>query len=75
MNAELAGSATKIAAVLAHQPECHITHPAELRALKALSNDELQTFAGERGWSVIRRVGGGQIEFYNDVSVRLDERG
>lgn len=75
MNAELAGSATKIAAILACQPECHITHPSELRALKALSSDELQAFAGENGWRVIRRVGGRQLEFYNDVSVRRDERG
>jgi hypothetical protein len=70
MTAQLAAMATKIAGVLAQKPQCFLTHPAELWPLQELSPDELRAFAEERGWRVVRRVGGGQIEFYNDVTVR-----
>jgi hypothetical protein len=35
-----------------------------------MSEDEVRQFAKSRGWRVIRRLGGRQIEFYNDASVR-----
>ena len=62
----------KIAGVLAVKPECFITHPSELAALKALAPDELLGFAENNGWRVVRRVGGRQIEFYNDATVLRD---
>lgn len=67
--------ATKIAAVLARQPECIITHPAELHILRSLTNDEVRRFARERGWRSVRRLGGEQIEFYKDVAVREADAG
>ena len=47
-----------------------VTQPAELRVLRDLSEDELREFATNHGWRIIRRLGGRQIEFYNDASVR-----
>jgi len=61
----------KIAAVLATRPECFITHPAELAVLKSLSPAELEKFAIDHGWGVVSRIGGRQIEFYNDAAARL----
>ena len=61
----------KIAAALAMKPEVFITHPAELRVLHSMSNQELHDFAAKRGWHVVCRVGGRQIEFYNDASLRV----
>ena len=55
------------------KPECFITHPAELHVLLQLTKDELRAFAREHGWRSVRRLGGKQIEFYNDVTVRPDE--
>ena len=57
----------KIRATLAVKPEIFITHPAELRILHAMSDQQLQQFAAENSWRIVRRVGGRQIEFYNDV--------
>lgn len=62
--------AGKIAIVLAIKPQCFITHPSELHVLKSMNREELRDFAQSRGWSVVRRVGGRQIEFYNDATVR-----
>ena len=59
----------KIARVLATKPECFITHPTELRVLHALSDEQLRDVTREHGWRVVRRVGGRQIEFYNDATV------
>lgn len=61
----------KIANVLAARPQCFVTHPSELGVLKSISAAELETFARERGWRVVSRIGGRQIEFYNDVSATL----
>jgi hypothetical protein len=58
----------KIAAALATRPEVFITHPAELRILRHMSEVELREFAAERGWRSVSRVGGRQIEFYNDAT-------
>lgn len=59
----------KIERVLALKPECFITHPTELRILHALSDEQLRDMTREHGWRVVRRVGGRQIEFYNDATV------
>jgi hypothetical protein len=64
--------AAKISAALAVKPEVFITHPAELRILKSMSDEDLRKFAAEHGWRVVSRVGGRQIEFYNDAGVRAD---
>jgi hypothetical protein len=61
----------KVGRVLATKPECFVTHPSELRVLRALSNEELREMAREHGWRVVRRVGGRQIEFYNDAGVNF----
>jgi len=61
----------KITAVLANRPECFITHPAELAVLKSMSPAELEKFAIDHGWRVVSRIGGRQIEFYNDAAARL----
>ena len=59
-----------IAQQLAHRSEHFITHPAELKIFHALSEDELRQFAHRHGWRVVRRIGGRQIEFYNDAETR-----
>jgi len=61
----------KITAVLANRPECFITHPAELAVLKSMSPAELEKFAIDHGWRVVSRIGGRQIQFYNDAAARL----
>jgi hypothetical protein len=69
-NKELPGLADKIEARLAIKPQIFITHPAELRILRSITDRELRSFAAKRGWRIVRRVGGRQIEFYNDAGVR-----
>jgi hypothetical protein len=59
----------KIERVLAVKPECFVTHPSELRVLHTLSGEELRDLTREHGWRVVRRVGGRQLEFYNDATV------
>lgn len=71
-NEDLAGLTAKICAALAGKPEIFITHPAELRILRSISEDELRQFAVEHGWHVVRRLGGRRIEFYNDASARAE---
>jgi hypothetical protein len=66
----LDGLTKKIAARLAIRPEIFIIHPAELRILRSISDQDLRAFAAENGWRVVRRLGGRQIEFYNDASTR-----
>ena len=66
----LPGLAAKIRTTLAVKPEFFVTHPAELRILRDMSDEKLRQFAAENGWCVVRRVGGRQIEFYNDATVR-----
>ena len=62
------GLTRKIAARLAVKSEIFIIHPAELRILRSMSDQDLRAFAAENGWRILRRVGGRQIEFYNDAS-------
>ena len=71
MNPNLIAVANKIARVLSTRPECFITHPAELAALKSMSLDELEGFALDNGWRIVSRLGGRQVEFYNDAGARL----
>lgn len=71
MREHLPALTAKIRAALATRPEVSITHPAELRILSSMSEDELRKFAAEHGWRHVRRIGGRQIEFYNDASQRM----
>lgn len=64
--------AAKISATLVIKPEIFIMHPAELRILHSMTDKDLRKFAAERGWSVMRRVGGRQIQFYNDAGARAE---
>ncbi|HKP02494.1 MAG TPA: hypothetical protein VJU77_03945 [Chthoniobacterales bacterium] len=61
----------KIARMLAIKPEYFVTHPAELKVVQALSDSELRDITRRQGWRVVRRVGGRQIEFYNDAGVNF----
>ena len=69
MSDQLPAVIAKIARMLAVKPECFVTHPSELRVVRALSDEELRDMARQHGWRVVRRVGGRQIEFYNDAGV------
>jgi hypothetical protein len=64
---------TKIARTLATRPQIFITHPVELRILRTMTPEQLGQYAADHGWRIVRRVGGRQIEFYNDVTVRSPE--
>jgi hypothetical protein len=37
-----------------------------------MDRDELRNFAKEHGWRAVRRIGGHQIEFYNDAALRVE---
>ena len=69
MNVQLPAVITKIERMLAVKPEYFVTHPSELAVVRALSSEELRDMARQHGWRVVRRVGGRQIEFYNDAGV------
>jgi hypothetical protein len=71
MREHLPALTAKISAALAIRPEVFITHPAELRIISSLPDDDLRKFAAEHGWRAVRRIGGRQIEFYNDASQRV----
>src|SRR6266699_6030848 len=70
MHPDLPGLAAKAAEVLSRRSEYVVTQPAELRILREMSDAEVSDFAKNHGWRIIRRLGGRQIEFYNDASVR-----
>jgi hypothetical protein len=59
----------KISRMLAVKPEYFVTHPSELRVVRALSDEDLRDITRQHGWRFVRRVGGRQIEFYNDAAV------
>ena len=67
---DLPALVAKIGEALSNRSEYVVTQAAELRVLREMSNEEVREFAQSHGWSVIRRLGGRQIEFYNDASVR-----
>ncbi|HEY4282325.1 MAG TPA: hypothetical protein VGM62_04610 [Chthoniobacterales bacterium] len=71
---ELPAIRAKISATLAVKPGMFITHPVELRILNAMTKNELDEFATEHGWRTVRRLGGRQIEFYNDAGLRWADR-
>ena len=70
MHSDLPALAAKIGQRLSISSEYVVTQSAELRVLRAMSEDELREFATNHGWRLIRRLGGRQIEFYNDASAR-----
>lgn len=67
MHDQLPAVIAKISRMLAVKPEYFVTHPSELRVVRALSDDELRDIARQHGWRFVRRVGGRQVEFYNDA--------
>src|ERR1700675_3583937 len=52
MREHLPALAAKICAALSIKPQIFITHPAELRILRAMSENELRKFAADRGWGI-----------------------
>ncbi|PYK13551.1 MAG: hypothetical protein DME65_01555 [Verrucomicrobia bacterium] len=70
MQHHLSALATKIASMLSTRPEYLVTQPAELRIFRQMSDAEVRQFAKNHGWRVISRLGGRQIEFYNDPILR-----
>jgi hypothetical protein len=70
--AHLEPMARVIAQSLARRPQHFITHPAELKIFHAVSDADLHQFAHDHGWRVVRRIGGRQIEFYNDAHEQLE---
>jgi hypothetical protein len=70
MHRFLPALAAKIEKMLSIKAEYVVTQPAELRILKEMSETDVKEFAKSHGWRVIRRLGGRQIEFYNDTNRR-----
>jgi len=70
MHPDLSGLAAKLTEQLSRESEYVVTQPAELRVLREMSDAEVSDFAKNHGWRVIHRLGGRQIEFYNDASLR-----
>jgi hypothetical protein len=68
MYQHLSALAAKLAATLSDKPQYFVTQPAELRILRGMSEAEIRNFAASHGWRVVKRLGGRQIEFYNDWS-------
>jgi hypothetical protein len=68
MHEHLPALAVKVAKMLSIKSVYVVTQPAELRILGELSEADVREFAKSHGWRVIRRLGGRQIEFYNDAS-------
>ena len=68
----LSALAAKIAAALSIKSEYFVTQPVELRILREMSEVEVRDFAQSHGWRAVRRLGGRQIEFYNDASQRAE---
>lgn len=70
--ARLEPLARVIAQRLAQKPEHFITHPSEMKLFRALSDEQLESFAHRHGWRIVRRVGGRRIEFYHDAHERQE---
>jgi hypothetical protein len=68
MHEHLPALAVKVAKMLSIKSEYVVTQPAELRILGEMSEADVREFAKSHGWRVIRRLGGRQIEFYNEAS-------
>jgi hypothetical protein len=69
MHEHLPALAVKIAEVLSIKSEYLVTQPVEMRILREISEADVREFAKSHGWRVIRRLGGRQIEFYNDAGL------
>lgn len=69
MHEDLPALAAKIAAILSDKSEYLVTQPAELRVLRGMSEADIRNFAASHGWGVVKRLGGRQIEFYNDAGM------
>ena len=72
MHEHLPALAAKVATALANKAEYFVTQPVELRILQGMSDAETEDFAASHGWRVVRRLGGRQIEFYNDAGERVE---
>ena len=70
MHEHLPALAAKVARALANKSEYFVTQPVELRILQGMSEAEIKDFGSSHGWRVVRRLGGRQIEFYNDAGER-----
>ena len=70
MHEHLPALAAKMAKVLSIKPEYLVTQPVEMRILREMSEADVREFAKSHGWRVIHRLGGRQIEFYNDAGLR-----
>jgi hypothetical protein len=70
MHKDLPALTAKIANALSIGSEYVVTQPAELHVLREMSESEIRKFAKSHCWRVIRRLGGRQVEFYNDASLR-----
>ncbi len=68
---ELSAVRSKIQRELLRRPECFITHPSELGVLQKMTREEIEKFAHENGWRMVRRLGGRQFQFYNDTFERM----
>ena len=68
---DLSAMESKIAGELSRRPECFITHLAEVRILQQMDAGELKEFAHRNGWRAVRRLGGRQLQFYNDTNERM----
>lgn len=71
---DLPALAAKIGEALSNRSEYVVTQAAELRVLREMSEEEVREFAQSHGWRVIRRLGGRQIEFYNDAGLYNRDR-
>ncbi|MEY2557918.1 MAG: hypothetical protein QOE34_1343 [Verrucomicrobiota bacterium] len=69
MHEQLPAVIAKIAKMLAVKPSYFVTHPSELKIVQSMSESELRDLVYEQGWRFVRRVGGRQIEFYNDAGL------
>jgi len=67
MHDQIPALTVKISQMLAIKPSYFITHPAERKIVQAMPDSALRDLAHEHGWRIVRRVGGRQIEFYNDA--------
>jgi hypothetical protein len=71
MHEHLPALTAKVAAILSYKPEYFVTQPAELAILRGMSEADIRDFAAGHGWRMVKRLGGRQIEFYNDASLRI----
>ena len=65
---ELEGLARAIEHGIREKGRYYVTHQAELKILHALTDPQLDRFAHEHGWEIVRHLGGTQIEFFPDAA-------